>query len=174
MAGQKQVADSIAVKMKNFAKDVYTGMTTKTTEDVIKNLQKQGVKAEQIFGKNPEKTIEKGLNEIKGRTGYQIGNFIGGGIRDSLKDYNAAKAVYADQVAKGVGEKELAKFRPSIKTALINGHSVFDDAGKRVGYNKTAIAGTAVAGSLVGRVATGGGLYRDRYGNVNVPGVPFI
>ena len=105
MAGEKQVVDSIAVKMKNFAKDVYTGMTTKTTEDVIKNLQKQGVKAEQIFGKNPEKTIEKSLNEIKGRTGYQVGNFIGGGIRDSIKDYNAAKAVYADNVAKGVGEK---------------------------------------------------------------------
>lgn len=174
MAGQKQVVDSIAVKMKNFAKDVYTGMTTKTTEDVIKNLQRQGVKAEQIFGKNPEKVIEKSLNEAKGRTGYRVGNFIGGGIRDSIKDYNAAKAVYADNVAKGMGEKELAKFKPSIKTAIVNGHSVFDDAGKRVGYNKTAIAGTAVAGSLVGRVATGGGLYRDRYGNVNVPGVPFI
>ena len=45
MAGEKQVVDSIAVKMKNFARDVYTGMTTKTTEDVIKNLHKQGVKA---------------------------------------------------------------------------------------------------------------------------------
>ena len=55
--------------------------------------------------KSTEKTIEKSLNEIKGRTGYQVGNFIGGGIRDSIKDYNAAKAVYADNVAKGVGEK---------------------------------------------------------------------
>ena len=38
----------------------------------------------------------------------------------------------------------------------------------------TRVAGTAVTAGVAGRVATGGGIYRDRYGNVNVPGVPFI
>lgn len=36
------------------------------------------------------------------------------------------------------------------------------------------VAGTAATVGVAGRVATGGGLYRDRYGNVNVPGLPFI
>lgn len=36
------------------------------------------------------------------------------------------------------------------------------------------VAGTAATIGVAGRVATGGGLYRDRYGNVNVPGLPFI
>ena len=36
------------------------------------------------------------------------------------------------------------------------------------------VAGTAATIGVAGRIATGGGLYRDRYGNVNVPGVPFI
>lgn len=36
------------------------------------------------------------------------------------------------------------------------------------------VAGTAATIGVAGRVATGGGLYRDRYGNINVPGVPFI
>ena len=40
--------------------------------------------------------------------------------------------------------------------------------------NYKAIAGTYIGASLAGRVATGGGLYRDSTGNVNVPGVPFI
>ena len=42
------------------------------------------------------------------------------------------------------------------------------------GLNYKAIAGTYVGASLAGRVATGGGLYRDSTGNVNAPGVPFV
>lgn len=42
------------------------------------------------------------------------------------------------------------------------------------GLNYKAIAGTYVGASLAGRVATGGGLYRDSTGNVNAPGIPFI
>ena len=36
------------------------------------------------------------------------------------------------------------------------------------------VAGTAATVGVAGRVVTGGGLYRDRYGNFNLPGVPFI
>ena len=42
------------------------------------------------------------------------------------------------------------------------------------GLNYKAIAGTYIGGSLVGRAATGGGIYRDQTGNINMPGVPFI
>ena len=40
--------------------------------------------------------------------------------------------------------------------------------------NYKAIAGTYVGASLAGRVASGGGLYRDSTGNTNLPVVPFI
>ena len=49
--------------------------------------------------------------------------------------------------------------------------------GKKVGeYSLDAkkIAGTYMGLSVAGRVVTGGGLYRDRNGNFNLPGVPFI
>lgn len=63
------------------------------------------------------------------------------------------------------------KARESGATALnaikqghtVNGH-----------LSATRIAGTAATVGLAGRVVTGGGLYRDRYGNFNLPGVPFI
>lgn len=40
--------------------------------------------------------------------------------------------------------------------------------------NWGAVAGTYVGASVAGRVITGGGLYRDSTGNVNIPGIPFI
>lgn len=41
-------------------------------------------------------------------------------------------------------------------------------------WNAKAIAGTYVGAAAAGRVLTGGGLYRDSTGNVNIPVVPFI
>lgn len=172
MSEAKRVADSLAVKMKGFARDVYAGMTTKTLKDVEEQLVKKGTTLEKVYGNKIAASTAYAIQQTK--PGYKAGNFVGGGIRDTVKDYSKAKATYAKKKAEGVVGEELVKFTPSITTALKNGHSTFDEAGKRVGYNKAAIAGTAVAGSLAGRVVTGGGLYRDRYGNVNVPGVPFI
>ena len=40
--------------------------------------------------------------------------------------------------------------------------------------SKRKVAGTMATAGIAGRVATGGGLYRDRYGNINIPGLPFI
>ena len=65
----------------------------------------------------------------------------------------------------------------------VKGLAKGDDFGKAIknayttaegGLNYSAIAGTYIGGSLVGRVATGGGVYRDSTGNVNVPGIPFL
>lgn len=55
-----------------------------------------------------------------------------------------------------------------------NGKQVFKDGVAQTRLSKSKIAGTAATVGVAGRVASGGGLYRDRYGNVNVPGVPFI
>lgn len=41
-------------------------------------------------------------------------------------------------------------------------------------YDMGKIAGTTFSVGVAGRIATGGGLYKDKYGNTNLPGVPFI
>lgn len=41
-------------------------------------------------------------------------------------------------------------------------------------FNYKAIAGSYIGGSIAGRVVTGGGLYKDRNGNNNLIGVPFV
>lgn len=40
--------------------------------------------------------------------------------------------------------------------------------------NAGKIAGSFIGASAVARVATGGGLARDRHGNTNIIGVPFV
>ena len=41
-------------------------------------------------------------------------------------------------------------------------------------YRWDRIAGTYAAASIGSRVLSGGGLYKDKYGNTNLPGIPFI
>ena len=91
-------------------------------------------------------------NHAKHSLGYKLGDALGGGIRDSVRSFSHNK---------------------SLSTAL------------KAGFTKTAkdgttsiragrVAGAVMTAGVAGRVASGGGLYRDRYGRVNVPGVPFI
>ena len=55
------------------------------------------------------------------------------------------------------------------------GKLVRDDAGNIVReLNTKAIAGTAITAGMAARIATGGGLYRDRNGDTNIPVIPFI
>lgn len=54
---------------------------------------------------------------------------------------------------------------------------VVEEGGKQVTKQVAdygAIAGSYIAASAVGRVATGGGLTRDRNGNSNIIGIPFV
>ena len=171
MGANKKVTDSIAVKMKDFASSVYAGMTMKTTDDVIKSFAKKGIEAEELFG--GKKGVEEALKTTKEMAGYKLGNFVGGGIRESVRDYNKAKEVYEAAKKTKKTEEALEKLKPSVIEAIKNGHSTIDSKGNRK-YDAKAIAGTAFTAGVAGRVVTGGGLYRDRYGNVNVPGVPFI
>ena len=85
--------------------------------------------------------------------GAKAGNFIGSGTRSSIDIY-----------------KQMGKDEKSVFKAIQQGHKKADGSG----YDMKKIAGTAVGVGVAGRIATGGGLYRDKYGNVNVPGVPFI
>lgn len=54
-------------------------------------------------------------------------------------------------------------------TALGNAHKNADGS-----MNMMRAGGTFVAASAAARVASGGGLYKDRYGNPNLIGIPFI
>lgn len=74
----------------------------------------------------------------------------------------------------GKGFKEAMKMAHSKNVLDINGKQVFEGGVAKTRISKSKVAGTVATVGVAGRVATGGGLYRDRYGNINVPGVPFI
>ena len=88
----------------------------------------------------------------KNNIAFKIGDAIGGGVRDTMRS---------------------RKMGHDFKTALSAGFTKAGEDGiRQIRYDR--VAGAAFGASVVGRVATGGGLYRDRYGRVNAPGVPFI
>lgn len=88
----------------------------------------------------------------KNNMAFKIGDAIGGGVRDTMRS---------------------RKMGHDFKTALSAGFTKAGEDGiRQIRYDR--VAGAAFGISAIGRVATGGGLYRDRYGRVNAPGVPFI
>lgn len=88
----------------------------------------------------------------KNNMAFKIGDAIGGGVRDTMRSRKAGH---------------------DFKTALNAGFTKAGENGVRqIRYDR--VAGAAFGASVVGRVVTGGGLYRDRYGRVNAPGVPFV
>lgn len=88
----------------------------------------------------------------KNNMAFKIGDAIGGGVRDTMRS---------------------RKMGHDFKTALSAGFTKAGENGVRqIRYDR--VAGAAFGASVVGRVASGGGLYRDRYGRVNAPGVPFM
>lgn len=89
-----------------------------------------------------------------------IGNIMGdaaiGGYRDTYRGAQAA-------LKGGAGYKD------AVKAGLSQGFKNADGT-----VNAGRVAGAVVTAGVVGRVASGGGLYKDRYGNTNLIGVPFI
>ena len=57
--------------------------------------------------------------------------------------------------------------------AIRNTFGVVKD-GKVVGWNHGKIAGSFIGAAAVGRIASGGGVYKDGNGNTNLIGVPFV
>ena len=54
-------------------------------------------------------------------------------------------------------------------------NKVFREGGTEAGkWNAGTIAGSAVTLGAVGRVMSGGGVYKDGQGNTNLPGLPFV
>ena len=89
------------------------------------------------------------------RTAGRIaGDFTGGGIYGSYSAY-----------------KNMADGKKSIMGAIKEGHSVVNDAGEKVISGKK-VAGTAT--TAAGAAALGNRVFRDEYGELDVPVVPFI
>lgn len=77
----------------------------------------------------------------------KVGDAVWGGVRDTAEGIKAGKNV-----------------SQALATGFMEGDKLKLDR----------VAGTFVGASAAARVATGGGLYKDRYGNRNVIGLPFL
>ena len=97
-----------------------------------------------------DKMISNAL--AKNNMAFKIGDAIGGGVRDTIRS---------------------KKMGHDFKTALNAGFTKAGENGVRQ-LRMDRVAGAAFGVGVASRVVTGGGLYRDRYGRVNAPGVPFI
>lgn len=102
-------------------------------------------------------------NNTNTSSGPEGGGNEGPNERRSWKDY-------ANDYFGGIGDtynsvRDGGNFWDALQSAHTN-----DDGSLRWGR----IAGTYAAAAVGSRVISGGGLYKDRYGNSNIPGVPFI
>ena len=134
----------------NFAAGVYKSMDNNAGKAARKLGAAAGFSAE---------AVSKQVAHTKTTGAFKAGMAFGksapmAGIRGSVSNvannYHAGKSL-------------------DIKGSIMKGHQKANGS-----LDMKKIAGTAATVSVAGRVATGGGLYRDRYGNVNVPGLPFI
>lgn len=95
------------------------------------------------------KNITKNVSGIQNPTlANKAGDFFAGGARDTMA---------AMKNGQGFGQ--------ALKTA----HT---DASGKLRYDR--VAGSFMTASAAARIATGGGLYKDRNGSTNIIGIPFI
>ena len=158
-------------------KDVYSGMSDKYGKYAVKEgekIIKSNMSASQInrietvatkartkgFMKNGKRVYGKeAYTEAKNymtnkintvnSVPYKFGDAVAGGIRDSAKYYRKNDTTIKDSLNVGFKNSK-GELRPE------------------------RIAGAAFGIGVAGRVVSGGGLYKDRNGNTNIPGVPFI
>ena len=134
---------------------------TKTRDNAIDAFKKAGRDdlanmASNLKGMPTGGTINRRVGTRVGSSrstfGARLGDNLVGGYRDTVK---------------GMKGKDLsiANVKTAANTAFRN-----KDGSMNVGR----MAGAVVTAGVVGRVATGGGLYRDRNGSFNVPGIPLI
>ena len=121
----------------------------------------RGPRTDSSGGGNGNKNTNSNTNTSSGPEGGP--NSGGGNEGRSWKDY-------ANDYFGGIGDtyrsvKDGGNFWDALQSAHTN-----EDGSLRWGR----VAGTYAAAAVGSRVISGGGLYKDRYGNSNIPGVPFI
>lgn len=147
----------IATGMTNFAKGIYKEMDGQA----INKMNKLHIEKNITNGMTKEvakTSADASIKAMQNSNAFKMGANVSKaapfkGIMDSAREYYG----HANNGNK-IG----------IKQAIRTGHMT----NNQLDYKK--VAGTAATIGVAGRVASGGGLYRDRYGNVNVPGLPFI
>ena len=129
------------------------------------------------------------VGQIK-RLNKAVNNTAGSAAKNIAKQNAYSKSTKAVTGLKGIkqtpsmgarlGDAMGAGYREAFKGAKTGGVSGAVNAFKKAHLNadntlnKARVAGTFATTSVAARVATGGGLYKDRNGNNNIAGVPFI
>jgi hypothetical protein len=179
------MAGGIAKSMLGFADEVWEGMTkgvgsatskvstvklksnmSSLQKTALKNINKNVGNTAQSTAKNIVNTktvdaaidsakkinVNKSINTARNTFGTRLGDNLVGGYRDTVK---------------GMKDKPLSI--NNVKTAA---NAAFRNADGSM--NTGRVIGAAATASVAGRVLSGGGLYRDKYGDVNIPGLPLI
>lgn len=141
---------ALAEGAQDFARGVYKGLDNGGTT----RLSNRVARTANISAKEASERVVKSTNSQLGKMGtLAINSKPMAGIADSARNYMNTR-------------QSQRSLMGSIKAGHMNAAGT--------GLDMKKVAGTAATVGVAGRVATGGGLYRDRYGNVNVPGLPFI
>ena len=122
---------------------------TSFMDDVIKGIKDTG------------KTLHS--NEAINKIGKNLGGSFEAGARFM------GKRGY--EKTNGIGEALTRTFANNGDQLYKNGKRLTD---VKADWNYGKIAGSYIGVSAAARVATGGGVYKDRNGNTNIAGVPFI
>jgi hypothetical protein len=123
--------------------------------------------------------MAKGGGIARSMTGFAAGVMHSIDPRATKKMMSAtSRNTMGFKAGRGTGKFMTGGITSSV-SHMKKGNDLFTAISKGHQNSKGTLSAAKVAGSVAtlgvaGRVATGGGLYRDRYGNVNVPGVPFI
>lgn len=122
----------------------------------VSKIRLGGNKAGNLNRSTGKRVIQKTTNvNVKPTFAQQSGDFFGGGIRETVKNYKSGETA------------------GNVFGSFAKAHTKLDADGNRVIDLKRA-AGTYMTASIGARVISGGGLYKDRNGNTNLPGIPFI
>ena len=142
-------------------------------------------------GEMGKKAIQFGKDVAYGLKGKTVGWAEGIGMREIQANMSEAQRKHIAEAGKKAGQKILdiglgkqaaktyqnSKAGLPIKQAVKGAYykTVKDESGNLVKQlNARAVAGTAVSAGMATRIASGGGLYKDRNGNTNIPGIPFL
>ena len=145
----------LAKKMLGLADEFMTG-ATKGANNSIKNVNRltsNMTKAQKA--KIGKLSLVKGTGSIRRQSpsiARRAGDFVGGGTRETLRNMQGKPLSLGN-----------------VGSAIKKAHTNADGS-----LNLSRVAGSTMAVSAAGRVATGGGIYKDRYGNRNLIGVPFL
>jgi hypothetical protein len=141
--------------IRNNVNNLESNMTVGQIKKLNKAVNNTGSAAKNIARQNAYSKSTKAVTGLKGikptpSMGARLGDAMGAGYREAY------------QGAKTGGVKGATS---AFKKAHLNADG---------SLNKGRVAGTFATTSLAARVATGGGLYKDRNGNNNIAGLPFI